>query len=55
MLPTDTQRKNKIWKNYYYKRENLLNHLISCFEELENVYLKEMFKCYESFFKVLKV
>ena len=37
-------------KNYYYKREDLLNHLIDFIEELENFGPNEqIFKNHESF------
>ena len=43
-------------KNYYYKRKNLLNHLINCVEELENVCLEKLILKYESIlnFKSIK-
>ena len=38
----ETQRekeKKEYMKNYYSKRKKLLNHLINCVKELENIYL----------------
>ena len=33
--------KKKYMKNYYYKRKKLLNHLINCVTELENICLNK--------------
>ena len=43
-------------KKYYYKIKNLLNHLINCVEELENVCLGKWILKYESIlnFKSIK-
>ena len=37
MSDEDRERKKSYMRNYYYKRKNLLNHLINHVEELENV------------------
>ena len=41
MSDTDRKRKKEHLKEYYYKRKKLLNHLINCVEELENVCLNK--------------
>ena len=33
------ERENEYMRNYYYKSQNFLNHLLNCVEELENVSL----------------
>lgn len=33
---TRMEKENKDLKNYYYRRKNLLNHLVDCAENLEN-------------------
>ena len=33
----DDRERKKYMRSYYYKRKNLLNHLINRVEELENV------------------
>ena len=37
----ENRERKKYAKNYYYKRRSLLNHLINCVEELENVTLNK--------------
>ena len=39
-----SERKKEYVRNYYYKSKNLLNHLINCVEELENVSLINEFE-----------
>ena len=41
MAEKERERKKDYMRNYCYKRKNLLNHVISCVEELENVSLHE--------------
>ena len=41
MSDVNREIKKKHMKNYYYKRKNLLNHLINCVEELESVCLNK--------------
>ena len=42
----DKGRKRNIWKVITIKK--LLDHLTNCVEELESVFLKKIFKYYES-------
>ena len=45
MSEKERGRKKEYMRNHYYERKNLLNHVINCVEELENVSLnKENFK-----------
>ena len=48
MSDEDIERKKEYIRNYYYKRKNLLNHLINRIEELENVN-------FNKFLNILKV
>ena len=49
MLDEDRESKKEYMRNYYYKRKHLINHLINCVEELENVSLnKQIFSYFES-------
>ena len=41
MSDTDRVRRKEYMKNYYYKRINLLSHLVNCIEELENACLSK--------------
>ena len=36
MSDEDREKKKSYMRNYYYKRKNLLNHLINRVEDLEN-------------------
>ena len=38
------EKEKKYMKRYYYKRKNLLNHLINRVEELENVSLNKLIR-----------
>ena len=50
MFNVDRERNKECMKNYYYKRRNLLNHLMNHVEELKNVYLnRSIVKYYGSF------
>ena len=42
-------------KKNYYERKKLLNHLINCVEELENVFLNSYIFNYHEFYEFLKV
>ena len=54
MTDTERERKKEYLKICYYKRKNLLYHLINRVEELNNVCLdKQIFICYKSF-RILK-
>ena len=37
----EIEKKKEYMKNDYYKRKHLLNHLINCVEELENISLNK--------------
>ena len=50
---SETYRETKKNTYDYYKRKNLLNHLINCAEKLQNVCLNKLvFKYYETFLNV---
>ena len=41
MAGEDRERKKEYLKHHYDKRKNLLNHLIHCVEDLENLNLNK--------------
>ena len=42
--------KENIRKNYYYKRKKMMNNLINCVKELENISVNKLvFKNYKRF------
>ena len=41
MSEKERERKKEYMRNYYHKRKNLLNRVINCVEELENVSLNK--------------
>ena len=55
MTDQDRATKKEYLKNYYHKRKNLLNHLISCVEKLKNINLNRLsFSIFKSLRKIKK-
>ena len=41
MSEKEGERKKEYMRSYYYKRKNLLNHVINCVQKLENISLNK--------------